>query len=271
MASTSKYNKLAGKSILVFGGTSGIGFCVAEGCVEHGARVIVTGSSAGTVDNAVKRIQATYPSAADSVTGYACDLADTTKVEANVEELLQKAVAWAGEGKTAKKLDHIAFLAGDATKPSAITEMNPTAEPPPLLAVRIYAVLAVAKLASRYVEVSSASSLTLTAGAIPDKPMQGVSLVAAVGGAIITLGRGLAVDLQPIRVNTISPGLVYTERFERTAPGDKLGPFLEFAKSTTLFKEVGKPEDVAEAYLYTMKDGFMTGEHIRSNGGYFLV
>lgn len=281
MASTSKYNKLAGKSILVIGGTSGIGFCVAEGCVEHGARVVVTGSSAGTVDNAIERIRAAYPSSADHITGFPCDLADTAKVEASVEELLQKAIAWAGgdadgEGSKKKKkkktkLDHIAFLAGDAAPASAITEMNPTADLPPLMAVRIHGVLAVAKLAPRYLEVSAASSLTITAGAIPDKPMQGRSLIAAVGGAIITLGRSLAVDLQPTRVNVVSPGLVHTERFERVAPGDQLGPFLEFAQKNTLVKEVGRPEDVAEAYLYAMKDRFITGEHIRSNGGLFLV
>ncbi|KAK7742414.1 hypothetical protein SLS62_010722 [Diatrype stigma] len=271
--SPSKYNKLAGKNILVVGGTTGIGFCVAEGCIEHGARrVTITGASAASASRAVERLRAAYPSApADSIAGHACDLSSShsSDAEANAERVLRQATANGTE-----KLDHIAFLAGDASGGATpIAELDARAALPPLLAVRVYGALAFAKLAPRYVEMSAASSLALTAGALPDKPLAGRSAVAGVGGAIVALGRSLAVDLAPVRVNVVSPGLVHTERFERMFPVDAEGleGFLGMAKNNTLVKEVGRPEDTAEAYLYVMKDRFTTGEHIRSNGGVLLV
>lgn len=57
----------------------------------------------------------------------------------------------------------------------------------------------------------AAASLTLTTGGSQIKPPAGWSLIASVLGAVDTLGRGLAMDLAPVRVNTISPGLVKTE------------------------------------------------------------
>lgn len=74
-------------------------------------------------------------------------------------------------------------------------------------------------------------------------------------------------DFAPIRVDLVSPGAIRTELLKRA-----LSPQMEEAYTQqTLVKRLGRPEDTAEAYLYMMKDGFVTGTVLDTNGGYLLV
>ncbi len=91
-------------------------------------------------------------------------------------------------------------------------------------------------------------------------------MLAAVGG-IEFFTRGLAVDLAPVRVNCVAPGAVDTEFFQAYGGESVLNQF----KERTTTKTVGRPEDLAEAYLYCMRDHFVTGTVIGSNGGGLLV
>lgn len=95
------------------------------------------------------------------------------------------------------------------------------------------------------------------------------SIPAAFGSAGEGLTRSLAVEMAPIRVNLIKPGAIDTELFDRI-PMPKENLLAMFAKET-LVGRVGAPEDVAEAYLYCMKDRFVTGTVIGSDGGRLLV
>src|SRR5947208_16112729 len=82
---TTKYNKLAGKHVLLVAGTSGIGYAVAEACIEHGARVTVSSSRAASVTTALERLAHSYPAA--QIAGYTCDLSRPATVEADVQAL----------------------------------------------------------------------------------------------------------------------------------------------------------------------------------------
>jgi len=114
-------------------------------------------------------------------------------------------------------------------------------------------------------------SVTFTAGVLTYKPLPGFSLLTGIGGAIDAITRGLAVDLAPrsIRVNTVSPGFIQTESLENM-PELRRGFFAK-AGNMTLAKRVGPPEDVAEAYIFLMKCGFITGESLKVDGGQRLV
>ncbi|KAM6530359.1 hypothetical protein FALCPG4_008484 [Fusarium falciforme] len=88
MASVSKYlSKLQNKSILIVGGTSGIGFAVAEACLEYGAKVVIAGRSQSKLDDALGRLVSTYPEAKDSVRGHVVDLKND--IEASVTQLFE--------------------------------------------------------------------------------------------------------------------------------------------------------------------------------------
>lgn len=84
--------------------------------------------------------------------------------------------------------------------------------------------------------------------------------------------KGLAVDLAPIRVNAVAPGTVDTELLRALAPPDPKAQaaFKEILKKVTLLSKVGEPEDVAEAYVYLMKDANITGSVIHTDGGRLL-
>lgn len=82
--------------------------------------------------------------------------------------------------------------------------------------------------------------------------------------------RGLALDLKPIRVNLVSPGVVDTDLWAGMSQEQKEGMFKTFEEKLATGK-VGQVEDVAEAFLYAMKDKNLTGSLISTNGGGLLM
>ncbi|KAM6497371.1 dehydrogenase with different specificitie [Amanita muscaria] len=261
--------KLAGKRVLLLGGTSGIGFAVAEAALEHGAFVVVSSSQLTKVENAVSRLKTSYPTDDfhSRISGFTYDLADPEKLEENLLALLKQSTTTADGGQAL--LDHIVFTAGDSLKFKPIQQVtvdyirdwgN----------VRFLAPLILAKLAGPYIRPSHTSSITLTSGSGTSRPRPGWSTVVAYGGGIETMTRGLAVDLAPIRVNCVLPGAVHTELFGNSIPKENLDGVMKQLAERTLTGHVGKPEDAAEAYIYAMKDNFCTGSFINTNGGSLL-
>jgi NAD(P)-dependent dehydrogenase (short-subunit alcohol dehydrogenase family) len=76
--------------------------------------------------------------------------------------------------------------------------------------VRLSGIAAFAKFASTYV----GDSFTVTSGTIYERPIPGMSIGSGIAGAVVTAAKGLAVDLAPIRVNCIAPGVVDTELWD---------------------------------------------------------
>ncbi|KAI4216435.1 MAG: hypothetical protein L6R36_009344 [Xanthoria steineri] len=260
-SSTSKYlSKLRDKRVLVLGGTSGLGFCVAEAALEHDAYVIVSSSTQAKIDKTISRLQASYPDKAAKISGHVCDLAQLPNMEANVEALLEAAT----DGNT-KKIDHIVSTAGDRIQFPKLSELT-VESVQNCGTVRFVGPLVLAKYAPPYMTPGFRSSITLTNGTISYKPFKDRAVTAAWGMGIEGAMRGMAVDLAPIRVNIVSPGAVVTELFDGAPEG-----MLETFRKATLTEQLGTPEDVAEAYLHTMKDGFMTGNVLVSDGGRILT
>ena len=85
--------------------------------------------------------------------------------------------------------------------------------------------------------------------------------------------RGLAVELKPVRVNLVAPGAIDTEIFDTYSGGDaaRRTRLVELYGSKTLLGKCGAPEDTAEAYLYMMRDSFVTGHVLFTDGGYLLI
>ncbi|MCJ1229293.1 hypothetical protein MMC12_005958 [Toensbergia leucococca] len=258
MSSSPKYTtKLAQSRVLILGGTSGIGFCVAEAALEHGAQVTISGSKPPKLEHALSRLKASYPDKTHQLSGHTCDLSRRDSLEANLDALLQAA---AGDSR----IDHIVFTAGDNLKVTPIAEatIQDILQPGQ---VRFLGPFVLAKLAPRYLSPSSKSSITVTSGSINAKPAKDWAIVAAWSAAMEGMTRGLAVDLAPVRVNCVSPGAVHTELFDDLPEG-----VLQFFRDGTLAGQMGRPEDLAEAFLYAMKDQFLTGSVIDSNGGRLL-
>lgn len=254
--SQQKYNKLAGKHVLILGGTSGIGFCVAEASLESSASVTVSSSSPDKVKATVSKLQASYPNG--KVQGFVCDLSKPT-LEKDIESLFTKV----------GKVDHIVFTAGDplavkALKDHTLETIQAAGQ------IRFFAPLLLAKVGIKYLKESAESSIILTTGSIAQKPAPDWSVIAAYAAGLYGMTRNLAFDLKPIRVNLVAPGPIVTELWNGF-PEEQRKAILDRFSKATLTGSVGKPEDIAETYLGLMKDVNVTGSVVESNGGHLLV
>ena len=255
-------NKLQGKRVVVIGGSSGIGFAAAEASVEYGAIVAVASSKQRKVDNAVARIQKSYPEAGDRIRGKTIDL----RAE-NLEEQIVALFDFATDGGK-HKLDHVIFTAGDSFGLIPLEEFTPD-KFDAVYRVRLIGAMMLAKIGVEYLNKSPTSSFTTTSGVRDNKPFPGFAAIAPVGAAVKSLTRALANDLKPIRVNCVCPGPVKTEGFDHIGK-DELKQVLENFRNQTLTKTIGTPEDLAECYICSMKNNFMDGVEIYADGGHLL-
>ncbi|KAA8897783.1 hypothetical protein TRICI_006660 [Trichomonascus ciferrii] len=253
--------QLDGKRVVVFGGTSGMGFCVASAAVDHGAWVVISGSQLEKLEKAVQRIQKAFPERSDRISGHVCDLSYADKLEENLTAFFDVAT----NGKT---IDHIVFTAGDTLNNPPLSEVTVDIVQK-MMVVRYLGSVMVAKIGPRYMNRADSSSITLTSGTAVRKPIPGWAVPGSVVSAIEGLSKGLALDLAPIRVNCVMPGMINTEMWH-VIPEDQRAQFMEQQGKGTLLNRVGKPEEAAQAYLYLMKDQFATGSTVATDGGGLL-
>lgn len=241
MANTSI--SLADKRVVVIGGTSGIGFAVAVLAHELGAQVVIASRHCARVDNALKQLP--------GATGETVDLQD----EASVSRLFERVGGF----------DHLVITANDWKSPvaGATADIDITAARDSF-ELRFWGALAAVKHASR--SIASTGSITLTSGMLAHRPKKGTLLTGAVIGAVEHLARGLAVDLAPIRVNTICPGLTLTEHSRQMAEA-----VLQSFVADLPLQRGASPAEAAAAYIYAMLNGYVTGQVIPVDGGGSLV
>ncbi|KAF2161107.1 hypothetical protein M409DRAFT_28437 [Zasmidium cellare ATCC 36951] len=263
MSDQAKYtNKLHGKRILVIGGSSGIGYAVAEGSLEHGAHITIASSNPDRVAQAVKKLQDAYPSAKDRIVGHACNLNDEATLEDNIIHLLSQL-------PKDTKLDHVNWTAGEYVPPTPLAEAS-VSKIRSAMTTRYIAPIILAKHLPPYLTASPDSSITLTTGIVTEKPIPGWSVIAGGRSAVIGLGKALALDMKPVRVNVVCVGAVETPSLDRLQGEAREKMFKALVdKSTT--GRVAKPEMVAEAYLYCMRDGNVTGNVVVSSSGVLLT
>ncbi|GME47519.1 short-chain dehydrogenase [Neofusicoccum parvum] len=212
--------------------------------------VYIASSNASRIQQSVDNLKKKHPGA--DISGQTCDLSGQN-VRKNLENVLE----------SVKLLDHIVFTAGDALAIVPLDNINLEAIHK-AGHIRFAIPLLLAKLAPHYLKPGHQSSLTLTTGMGGEKPFPNWSLVAGYLTGLQGLTRNLALDLEPIRVNLVSPGVVDTPLHGPGGVPDEM-------KGSTALGKVGAPEEAAEVYLYFMKDTNATGSCISSNGGALLL
>lgn len=246
---------ISGQSILVIGGSSGIGAAVAKLAAEAGVKHVAIASSNPTrVADAVEKLKAASTGAI--ITGYTCDLSHDD-VEARLEQLFTDITT-----ATGSKLDHIIFTA-------AILKIKPISEVTAEFLrdaghLGLTTPVLIAKLSPRFLNQSYRSSLIFTSGRVGEKPVPGYTIGSAYAASIFGLGRSLALDLAPCRVNVVSPGPTETEMW---GPEESRAQRREMISNVALLGKPGFPEEVGEAYIYLMKDSNTTGTIISTSGG----
>ena len=235
---------LRGQRVVVIGGSSGIGYSVAEAALAEGAEVVIGSSKATNVDAALSRL-------GQGASGSAVNVRD----EADVEAFFARAGAF----------NHLAYTAGDwdRAETGPVAQMNFAAAAAGA-EVRFWGALRAVKHALP--QIAPGGSVTLTDGVRTHRPAKGMPLSSAYGAAIEHLAKGLAVDLAPLRVNAVCPGLIATGVWD-SAPAGRLAKMAERLP----IPRAGAPEEVAQAYVYLMKGGYTTGQVLIVDGGVMLV
>ncbi|MEJ3659157.1 SDR family oxidoreductase [Actinomycetes bacterium KLBMP 9759] len=237
---------LIGERVLVLGGTSGIGLATAALAAAEGAQVVVVSSRRTSVDRALAELPA-------GSTGEVADLGDPTAVEDLFERI--------------GVVDHIAFTAGEPLTLLAVDGMDLDAARA-AFGLRFFGALAAVSVGARHVRPGG--SITLTTGIAAERPGAGWSVAASICGAVVSLVRALAVELAPLRVNGVSPGVVRSPLWAGMDDAAREQMYADTAKALPVGR-VGEPSDIAQVYIHLMKQQFTTGTTITVDGGAVLV
>ncbi|CAI6341014.1 unnamed protein product [Periconia digitata] len=267
MPDQTKYTtKLSNARVLIIGGTSGLGYGLAEALLESNATIALASSTPSRLSSAKASLLASYPSKASNISTFTVDLSQPATLDAQLSSLFESAVKEIGgdEGM----LDHVVYTAGDALFMTSIEDLD-IDKVIAAGSLRFFAPLMAAKYVQRYVRKDAASSYTITSGAVGEKPNKNWSVVASYAGGQHAMIRNLAVDLKPVRVNGVAPGAVDTEMWKMGEEAKK--KMFEGIGAGLLTGRVGRVEDVVESYLAVLKDGNMVGTMIRSDGGHTIV
>ena len=228
--------------VIVFGGSSGIGEEVARQFAAAGARVGIAGRDPAKLEAARRRLPA-------GVVVHAADGRDRASVDA----------AFAALGPC----DHlvICLSGGKGAGPFRSLALDDLRSG---LEHKLLAQLAVAQ--AGLAVLAPAGSITFVSAASARAAIPGTAGLAAINGAIEAAARTLALELAPIRVNAVSPGVIDTPWWDAVPAAAKQAMF-ERTTERLPVRRVGTPADVAAAIVMVATNGFMTGSVIEVAGG----
>jgi len=243
------------QTILITGGTTGIGLATAQLLQAEGARVIVTGRNPETLAAA----RTTLGPAAIVLPSDSASLADAQALGTRI-------------GQHAAKLDGVFLNAG-------IARFAPFEAVTPQLFDDLFGVNVRGlyfQLQSLLPVLANPSAVVLNASLSAELGMANTSVYAATKAAVVALGKNLAVELAPrgIRFNTINPGPVTTPIFGKLGlPADAVKGFVEQTTARLLTKRFGTADEVAKLarFLLSADSSYIVGAEIRIDGGYRLT
>jgi NAD(P)-dependent dehydrogenase (short-subunit alcohol dehydrogenase family) len=236
---------LNGKRVVVLGGTSGIGLATAKAFLDESAQVIIASRSSSKLSDAKVKL-------GGNVEGYEIDFRSEEKVADFFERV--------------GKFDHLVVTAGEGAM-GHFSEL-PVATVREAFDSKFWGQYITVRAALPY--LNNESSITLTSGVYGVRPPQGATTLASINSAIDGLARGLSVDLSPIRVNVVSPGIVDTPLYAGMSAEQRQELYNSIAQQLPVGR-VAQPEDIAETYVYLAKNGFTTGTTVLVDGGAHLV
>ncbi|KAB5560010.1 short chain dehydrogenase [Coniochaeta sp. 2T2.1] len=254
------FHKLQDKHILVIGGTSGIGKAVSEGALAAGAKVTISSSSQSKVDGVVSAFRSSYQNS--NIAGVAVNLGKPDTLETDLDTLFKSAAAANGT------INHVVFTAADNLSLGGLDAVT-VDQMARASHMRMSVPIIIAKTAARYLPKERTSSLTITSGCVADKPTPGWAVIGFLAGGLSAVAKALAVDLAPVRVNVVQPGYVDTPLWDMEEETKRAT--IAAIERKLLTGKFGQVEDVAEAYLWVLKDNNVTGTVAKTDAGFLLT
>jgi len=229
---------LKNSKVLVIGGSSGIGFAVAQQSLNAGAEVVIASRSLEKLHAAAKQL-------GGRVTVEQVDVSD----EHAVIELFHRVGPF----------DHLAATIKPRLPSGKFLE-NESAEVVAAFDAKFWGQYRLAKHALRHIRTNG--SIVFTSGVASRRSYPGYSAVSAMNAAIEALASAIAIELAPIRVNTVCPGFVDADS---PIPG-RVDYVRKLAPSLPL-NRLGATNEIADAYLYLFGNAYSTGSVIVVDGG----
>jgi NAD(P)-dependent dehydrogenase (short-subunit alcohol dehydrogenase family) len=235
--------RLKDKKVLIIGGGSGMGLAIADEADREGARVIIASRSESKLKAACEKI-------GTDVRRHMVDFTD----EDSVKDLFS----------SVGPVDHLAIPASSVRtgplKKLALTDAKLSMDSKffgPYLAVK-------------EAEINPGGSIILFSGILSRRPDKGSPILAAINSAVEALGKALAVELAPVRVNVISPGMTRDTGAYLGMPDQAREDMFANAARSLPVKRVGQPADIATVAVELMANSFITGAVIDVDGGGLL-
>lgn len=232
------------KKAVIIGGTSGIGLRVAEKIIAGGGSVHVGGRDAERVAAAITKL-------GSKATGAVVDNRDQDSLAAFFDALDRIEYLFTpGASYSIGRLDQVSDDVAESSFKSKFWG-------------QYYAIKhALPKLAKD-------GAIVLMSGAYSVRPYAAGAAYGACNAAIEGLGRALATELTPIRVNVVSPGTIDSDLWQNR-PKELREMAFKAHENTTLLKRVGTTDEVADVVVFLLTNGYMTGSTLYPDGGYAL-
>lgn len=239
-------SSLEGKTVIVAGASSGIGLATAQAAASDGAKVIIISGNEQRMLKALSTLPA-------SCEGYAVDLS----AEQNIQQFFAQC----------QPFDHLVYTAGEhiMLNDLATTDLEAARD---YFNIRYWGAVAAVKYGAPLINRNG--SVSLTGGIASIKSGKGWWLGSSICGAMDSFTRAMAIELAPIRVNLVSPGVVKTNLWNSMDETARTALYANMA-ATLPVQKVGAPEDIAQAFLYLMKQPYSTGQRIVVDGGATII
>lgn len=235
---------LSNQHVVIVGGSSGIGLATGSLAKQLGADVTLISRDAKKLDQASQQI--------DGVHTLIADFADEAAISAAFETLLP--------------VDHVYVAAGSFVGGSVLE--GSMADFHRAIDTRLWGSVHVVRAAVP--KMNGVGSLTFTGGLSTDRPVAGAWATAVATAAAEQLARALALELAPIRVNAVSPGWTDTPMWNEIFGEAKQEVFSGVATQVPV-KRLSTAAEVAQAVIFLMYSGTVTGEVIHVDSGHRLV
>lgn len=237
---------LEGKKVTILGGSSGIGLATAQAAAAEGAKVIIVSGNRQRLDAALE----TLP---EGSLGFMVDL----KMEHEIKQFFEQTGPF----------DHMVYTAGENIIIQNVADAN-IQQAKEYFNIRYWGAFAAVKYGVPY--INTHGSITLTSGIAALRPGAGWALGASICAAMDAFTRAMSVELAPIRVNNVSPGVVKTNLWNSFSEEER-NAFYQSVGDMLPVKRVGEAADIAQSFLYLMKQPFSTGHTLVVDGGGVLV
>jgi NAD(P)-dependent dehydrogenase (short-subunit alcohol dehydrogenase family) len=234
---------LAGQTVVVIGGTRGIGLEVARRARAAGAEVVVTGRNRGRLEEAARELKPLRTAAFDAT--------DEQALEGFLSALRIP-------------VDHI-FVAAGAAYYASLDEMD-IARARRAFDEHLWLPLQVA----RHAPVRPGGSVLFMTGTGARATGRGLSIMSTLAAGLHALIANLAFELAPVRVNLIAAGFVDTP-LSAELLGDDIAAYRAELRETLPIRRIVEPADVAALALHLMTNTAVTGAAYDIDGGHQLL